>query len=99
MEGVEREERACLCTLLLCLRCMSLGDATDGRPTKRPNARMIQQAEFEKEDIYEDLKRQEEKTDFSKMSKQEAEVLKAELHDKRYVVRVRVRCCCRAHVG
>eukprot|EP00752_Nemacystus_decipiens_P007539 g6737.t2 len=48
------------------------------------------QAEFEKEDIYEDLKRQEEKTDFSKMSKQEAEVLKAEFHDKRYVTKRRM---------
>lgn len=56
-----------------------------GRRTNDCNC--LQQAEFEKEDIYEDLKRQEEKTDFSKMSKQEAEALKAEFHDKRFVVR------------
>eukprot|EP00752_Nemacystus_decipiens_P016320 g14595.t1 len=48
------------------------------------------QAEFEKEDIYEDLKRREEKTDFSQMSKQEAEVLKAAFKDKRYVMKQRM---------
>ncbi|CAN0104148.1 unnamed protein product, partial [Scytosiphon promiscuus] len=47
-------------------------------------------AEFEKEDIYEDLKKQEENTDFSKMSKQAAEVLKAEFHDKRFVTKRRM---------
>lgn len=46
------------------------------------------QAEFEKEDIYEDLKLQEEKTDFSKMPAAAAEALKAEFFEKRFIVRI-----------
>lgn len=42
--------------------------------------------EFEKEDIYEELKKQEESMDVSKMKPQEAVQRKEELRDKRLVV-------------
>lgn len=52
-------------------------------PTLVPGA----QAEFEKEDIYEELKKEEEATDFSKMKTADAEQLRQDFHEKRYLVR------------
>ncbi|CAN0402925.1 unnamed protein product, partial [Scytosiphon promiscuus] len=48
------------------------------------------QAEFEKEDIYADLKKQEEGTDFGKMSDEDAEALKADFEEKRLVTKQRM---------
>lgn len=44
------------------------------------------QKEFEKEDIYEELKKKEENTNFSKISTGEADALREELKDKRFLV-------------
>lgn len=46
----------------------------------------VWQAEFEKEDIYEELKKKEESVDVSKIKHAEAVQLKDELRDKRLVV-------------
>lgn len=44
------------------------------------------QKEFEKDDIYEELQKKEQNTDFSRMSTAEAEAIKAEYKDKRLLV-------------
>lgn len=46
----------------------------------------VNQAEFEKKDIYEELNKKEESIDFSKMKTADAEQMKQDLLDKRLVV-------------
>ena len=67
--------------------------ATERKITITPSSWENLQAEFEREDIYEDLKRQEERKDFSKMPAAAAEALKAEFAEKRFIVSYSVLNC------